>query len=362
MYHVVTRDGGKLVREPVGHDRKMAKRKLAKTQVEVDEQMYVAPQNVRFDAWVDEWFSSLRRPRANSLRGYQQTLAIAKETFGSKYVRKLTTADVTAFLKHTERCRACKGTGRVASRECGRCKSSGTRTVTSTTQRRHLRVLHSCLKAATKRHPPLAAKNPVAELDDSQRPQAERRKASPFEPGELARLWPKLSDPYRMLCKLAYATGMRQGELIALRWGAIDWQAKVIRVRESYVQRIGFEQPKSEESARDVILGAKAIALLETWRKSSLALPAATALVFPGPGRDGQLLDSTIRRALYAAMLKAGVPREWKPGHKWRDFHSFRHGFVSAMLAQGVGLQWISEQLGHSSNQRDGATLQALPH
>ena len=48
-------------------------------------------------------------------------------------------------------------------------------------------------------------------------------------------------------------------------------------------------------------------------------------------------------------MLAAGVPREWRPGQKARDFHSFRHTFARIAIEHGVGLEWIAEQLGQSS-------------
>jgi integrase len=48
-------------------------------------------------------------------------------------------------------------------------------------------------------------------------------------------------------------------------------------------------------------------------------------------------------------MLDAKIAREWKPDHKKRDFHSFRHAFVAAAIGKGIGLEWIAEQLGHSS-------------
>jgi len=48
MYHVVTRSGTCLVREPVGHNRREAERRLRQIQVEVDQETYAAPENVSF--------------------------------------------------------------------------------------------------------------------------------------------------------------------------------------------------------------------------------------------------------------------------------------------------------------------------
>jgi integrase len=330
LYHVVTRarvDGAeKQVRTPVGRDREQARRELLKVLGELDQGTYQPPKDVTFSEWADQWFAGLEhgRPRASTRRVYGQTVRRSKEAFGGKLVRHVTTTDVVDFLN-----------------------SLGE--VTSTTKRRHLRVLGSCLEAAVRHRPPLANYNAVRELSEQQRPQADTRKASPFEAAELEKLWQKIPTPYKVMAKLSAATGMRQGEIIALRWGAVDLEKRVISVRESYVQGLGFQEPKSADSNREVILTPKVVEMLKTWKKESGHLPLAEALVFVGAGRDGQVVDTTLRRALYDAMTEAKISRLWKHGHKQRDFHSFRHTFVSLAIGQGIGLEWIAEQLGHSS-------------
>src|SRR6266496_4424994 len=61
MYHVVTRVGGRLVREPVGHNRKEAERRLRFVEVEMDQATYAPPENVAFAEWADRWLEGLRR-------------------------------------------------------------------------------------------------------------------------------------------------------------------------------------------------------------------------------------------------------------------------------------------------------------
>ena len=80
-----------------------------------------------------------------------------------------------------------------------------------------------------------ADSNPVRELPPAQRPRPERKEAAYFENKELPRLFQHLnSEPYRTLSLVALKTGMRQGELIALRWGDVDLDDAVVRVRSSY--------------------------------------------------------------------------------------------------------------------------------
>ena len=78
-------------------------------------------------------------------------------------------------------------------------------------------------------------RTPVREMPPAQRPRPERKEAAYFENDELPRLFAHLEDePYRTLCLVALKTGMRQGELLALRWGDVDLQQAVVRVRFSY--------------------------------------------------------------------------------------------------------------------------------
>jgi integrase len=90
--------------------------------------------------------------------------------------------------------------------------------------------------------------------------------------------------------------------------------------------------------------------LLARWRAESD--PASDDhLVFPGSGKDGHYVYWKVLNALYAAMDKAGIPRECPEGRARgvrRTFHSFRHTFVKLALESGCSLAWLSRQLGHS--------------
>ena len=102
MYHVVSRSGGRLVREPIGHNRREAERRLRAIQVEIDQEQYSPPENVSFTEWADRWLAGLRREETTR-RTYQSSLVYAKQVIGNKPLRKVTTSDVRAFLDHIER-------------------------------------------------------------------------------------------------------------------------------------------------------------------------------------------------------------------------------------------------------------------
>jgi integrase len=72
-------------------------------------------------------------------------------------------------------------------------------------------------------------------------------------------------------------------------------------------------------------------------------------LVFPGADGCAFLTPTVLlRRHLYPAMTRAGIPRVG-PTHEKRTFHSFRHTFAKRALETGAQITWLSRHLGHSS-------------
>ena len=72
----------------------------------------------------------------------------------------------------------------------------------------------------------------------------------------------------RVMYLTAAMTGMRQGELFALRWRDVDWSARRIRVRRNFV-RGEFGTPKSKRSSRSVPLASRVATELERLSQES---------------------------------------------------------------------------------------------
>lgn len=323
LYHVTTWHERKLVREPVGHNRKTAERALRKTGVDVDEGSYQVQKNIRFRDWADEWQkNALRRPKENTRRSYNATLDYAKEAFGDKSVRTLGPTDMDRFLALMEK-------------------------ASDSTRAKHLRVLGACLQVALTRG--YAARNPVRRLTAQERPRAAKREAAYFETEELPKLFAAIPEGlYRNVCQLALKTGMRQGELIALTWGDVDLQDATVQVRRTYTYGLGLSKPKTLQGERAVDLVNGLVDLLGAWW-GECGKPGDDKLVFPGGGKDGYIVNSTLTRViLYPAMKTAGIKRVGPTGEK-RTFHSFRHTFAKLAIENGAQLTWLQRHLGHSS-------------
>jgi hypothetical protein len=112
----------------------------------------------------------------------------------------------------------------------------------------------------------------------------------------------------RVLYLAAVMTGMRRGELLGLRWGDIDWEAKRIRVRRNYV-RGEFGPPKSRRSSRSVPLTDRLAGELQR-HDDSAPFQSDEDLVFAHPHsrKPGTPLDgSKVLKRFKAALRGAGV-------------------------------------------------------
>jgi integrase len=164
-----------------------------------------------------------------------------------------------------------------------------------------------------------------------------------------------LEDHDRPLVKLALLTGMRLGELLALRWSYVDLLNGTIHVRVAYTDGLGVGTPKSQRSVREVELTGAAVEVLQDLLQAQ-GVQDDDALLFPPlvPTPSGYRRGYDIpKRVLYPAMKKAGIPRTGEhltpPTKAKRTFHSLRHTYARVALENGVELGWLSRQMGHSS-------------
>ena len=142
----------------------------------------------------------------------------------------------------------------------------------------------------------------------------------------------------RTLYLTAAMTGIRQGELIALRWRDVDWLASRIRVRRNF--SLGeYGTPKTTLSGkRSVPLAEKVARELEAHSKRS-AFTGDDELVFAYPATGGPYDKSKLLKRFKKIRDAAGVTPI--------TFHGLRHTFGTRMASAGVPIRTIQEWMGH---------------
>jgi integrase len=141
----------------------------------------------------------------------------------------------------------------------------------------------------------------------------------------------------RAIFLTAAMTGMRQGELLALRWRDVDWDAKRIRVRRNYT-RGHWSTPKSRSGERAVPLSGRVEEELRAHHRRS-RFSGEDDLVFASPLSGEVLLHSPLVRRFKKALKAAGV----RPTR----FHDLRHTFGTRIAAAGVPMRVLQEWMGH---------------
>jgi integrase len=194
--------------------------------------------------------------------------------------------------------------------------------------------------------------NPVASIDRPRLAQPEMRVLTEVEIGRLAAAYDQLhidaiesERKWWLLAKaivlFALGTGLRRGELLGLRWGAVDLLEGKITVREALV-RGQLSTPKSRASRRVIELGPRTQAVLEQqWRTS--AYNTDDDLVFCHPLLGTPLDASKLSRCyLKPALLRAGITKRLRP------FHDLRHTSLTHAAAAGNPQIYVQARAGHS--------------
>jgi len=190
-----------------------------------------------------------------------------------------------------------------------------------------------CLFNDAKRRGDLA-ENPTEAI---RRMREERVEIDPLSFQEMKAFLDAVDPRYRSYFATAFLTGMRPNELIALKWIHVDFDLRIISVREGRVQ--GIEgPPKTDSSYRDVDVLAP---LFEILRQHRMASPAEATYVFTNSHGNPLEVNNLRNKVWYPALEKAGLRR--------RTMYQTRHTFASLMLAAGEDPVWVARMLGHST-------------
>ena len=212
---------------------------------------------------------------------------------------------------------------------------------------KHIRtVFGSILEAAVRDD--LLISNPVRRTRLPRRG-AEKEKA-PIAAEDVTALIDKLAEPSRSIAALLAMTGLRIGELLALRWQDVDLVNGFLAVNQS-VYEGHFDEPKSKRSKRRVPLGPDSVEILRSIPRKD-ADPSA--LIFAA--RKGAPLS---RRNMLNRQLRPACKALGLTGVNW---HWLRHANATLLDSVGAPLGTVQALLGHSSSELTRETyIESVP-
>lgn len=204
-------------------------------------------------------------------------------------------------------------------------------------------ILRSAVTAQKLRQSPMVAVQTT--------PKVRRKEIQVLDDKDLAALFRHLKGrPLYMPVLLASSTGMRRGEVLALRWQDVDFERTTLRVAQVVEQTTGalkLKEPKTERSRRTIALPDRLMQDLRQHRREQAAWRLKMGLgkdkqdlVFPA--WDGELRTPSIFSKDFSREIAvAKLPRV--------TFHGLRHTHITHLLRSGVPVHVVAERAGHAN-------------
>ena len=185
-------------------------------------------------------------------------------------------------------------------------------------------------------NPYLDAEKPRA--DQSEDIEAEDAEMRILNPSEINAFIKATEDQkYHTLFRLAIMSGVRQGELLGLKWSDVIWKDSQIHIQRTFNNQAWYK-PKTKASNRKIDLGPSMMAELRKWK---IACPPNNLnLMFPNESGRPINHNNLVNRYYVPALKKAEIEKI--------RFHDLRHTFASLLINQGENPKYIQKQMGHS--------------
>jgi len=325
--------GGPRRKTIYGKKYKEVEKKLNEARANADKGLVFDADNLKAGEWMDSWLCDCLKP-----------LVAAGKMAHSTYVRY--EGIVNNHLKPALGHRKLKDLTRVEVRRLYIEKSK-------TLSARSVDYIHATLQMSLSQavRDDLITRNvAIGERPRSSRNRKEAKALSPTQVKAL--LMAARGTRNEALYVVAVHTGLRQGELLGLKWTDIDLDAGKLSVRRSLKvtkDGLGFGPPKNKASRRSVPLNKTAVAALRAhrlrqneerlrspeWRDADIVFPSGVG----GP---------TYRNNLYRLEYKPLLERAGLAGDGF-TFHSLRHTFATALFVKREHPKVVQSLLGHSS-------------
>jgi len=321
------------VRKQKWHSGYKTKKEAEKTMVQLISDLekgeYVNPSNITLSQFLSEWLEDSKKPvlAPKTYASYSDIIRLyLKPLLGHKELSKLTPSIIQKYYSHL------------------RDNSS----LSNSSINYHHRLLRQALNHAVKWL--YITKNPCDVVDPPKRNKKEMQAWSISNVQKAQEIFK--DSPIYLHVMLAIFTGMRAGEIGALKWTDFDFNNAVCTIRRTAQRVTGnliFKEPKTENSTRIVVLQQTLIELLKREKKKQvenrLLFGSSYKMQFDGyisVRADGSFMEPDyVGKKFHKILLK-------NPELPMIRFHDLRHTNASMMLASGIDMKTMSERLGHS--------------
>ena len=178
-------------------------------------------------------------------------------------------------------------------------------------------------------------------------PKLKRDEIQPLNADQVRALLDASDERSCALYTVAVRTGMRPGEILALRWSDVDLEAGTVQINRALSEG-EFSTPKTPRSRRRISLSPATVATLKAHRKRQLEECMAKAglwedhgLVFPSSVGTPKS-QRNLNREFKNAAKRAGLPDHFK-------LYDLRHTCATLLLSRNVHPKYVQELLGHAS-------------
>ncbi|PFK49394.1 site-specific integrase [Bacillus thuringiensis] len=304
--------------------KKEAENALTKLLSEVHTGTYVEPSKLLYGEYLENWFNTKKHSvgiqTANVLKGYLNSRIIP--SLGNIKLAKLTSLHMQNYVNSLRNEGLKRGT-----------------------IEKIIKIIRNSLEHAIDLE--LISKNVAVK---TKLPKADKEELTVWNEQEVQLFLKVTQDSrYSIVFHMALVTGMRQGELLGVRWKDVDLEKGHLIISQtlSHDGKTFLLGGKTKSSLRKILLPASTVAKLKKHRAVVLKEKLSQGEEY----QDNDLVMCTpsgmpinpanIRRSLNALIKKAAVPKI--------RFHDLRHTHATLLLAKGVNVKVISERLGHSN-------------
>jgi integrase len=182
-------------------------------------------------------------------------------------------------------------------------------------------------------------KLPEVALSDLSLPRKVKARPRVYSADDMARIVSSADEPLGTMCFVLCSTGMRIGEVLALRIEDLDFERRLIHVRHS-VYAGNLDTPKSEASMASLPMPPVLATQLRTFLASKHFRQNSLGLLFANRRGRPFSANKLREKKLRPLLCSLGIPLA--------GFHAFRHGVATTLIDRGASITTVGAQLRHS--------------